>query len=118
MKNKLSVRSLALCLSLVLGIAGCASTDEVPPAPVVKQAPKPKAAPVLKPRATKPALSSDCRLILKRFVDAGVVRQNINVVIEKGLVETDFIGRTTNEAFQVLADARKLGCRYHPYYLN
>ena len=88
---------------LCVFLTACASP---PPPP----APKPEPKKVVQPRVSQHSL--DCRAKLKRFRELGVETTNINEILDRGLLETDFIGSVANEAFQVLAEARQLGCKY------
>lgn len=70
---------------------------------------------VEKPAVKKPAKSKtyiQCQLKYKQFVALKVDVRNINEILERGLLKSDFNGPVSNEAFQVLAEARNLGCRY------
>lgn len=105
----------------VLYLAGCASqpqkvviehkeTIEHKEELVITQGPPPK--------EKIPVPTPACAFYLKQFRENGVVLTNLNTILERGLTREDFIGDANNEAFEVLASARREKCVYHPSYLK
>ncbi|MGH1543101.1 MAG: hypothetical protein ACRBHB_21975 [Arenicella sp.] len=92
---------------LVALLSACVTVVGPEPQPEPEPEPAPKKAVVKKSR-----ISQACYSKLARFKELGVDTSNINVILERGLKKSDFIGSVQNEAFQVLAEARELKCRY------